>query len=61
MNSSFAAKSMSSMNNNVNFMTPEQLMRVLADSSSQKVGGDININGMSIKLIKNNNEGGHQR
>ena len=49
------------MNNNVNFMTPEQLMRVLADSSSQKVGGDININGMSIKLIKNNNEGGHQR
>ena len=54
---------MNSMNN-VNFMTPEELMRVLSDSNAQSVNGELNINGMSIKLIKSRNKSrqeGHQR
>ena len=57
---------MNTMNsmNNVNFMTPEELMRVLSDSNAQSVNGELNINGMSIKLIKSRNKSrqeGHQR
>ena len=33
-----------------NYISPEQLMRVLEDSQSQAIGGEVIINGMSYKL-----------
>ena len=37
-----------------NFISPDQLMKVLQDSSQQTVGGEVIINGMSFKLRPNN-------